>query len=106
MKARALKHQQYFRIKVEGTTRIMRGNRVKLWLMGNVKWFRVIHIRNGNSKKRFLEMGHTRLLQRERNIMFPLLGTEQAETTIIASSPNAILITYSAEVRGLRAPSL
>lgn len=47
------------------------------------------------------------LLQGERSISrFPSLRTEQAETTIIAWSPNDVLVKHSAEVRCLRAPSL
>lgn len=62
MKAMAPKHRQYLRKKAEGTMRrITRGNKAKLWLMGNIKWYRVIHIRNGDRKKQFLEIGHTRL---------------------------------------------
>lgn len=37
---------------------------------------------------------------------FPLLGTEQAETTIIAWSPNAALITHLTEMRVFRVPTL
>lgn len=31
--------------------RIMRGNKAKLWLMGNNKCYRVIHVRNGDRNK-------------------------------------------------------
>lgn len=38
MKAMAPKHRQYLRKKAEGTMRrITRGNKAKLWLMGNIK---------------------------------------------------------------------
>lgn len=52
------------------------------------------------------------MISRDRTIRvsdcfrFPLLGTEQAETTIIAWSPDAALITHLAEMRGFRVPSL
>lgn len=52
MKARAPENQQHLRIKGEGKMRrIIRENKVKLWLIGNTEWNRVIHIRNGDRKK-------------------------------------------------------
>ena len=77
----------------------MRENKVKLWSVGNIKWYRVTHIQDGERNSGGGTHETQRLLQKERSISrFPLLGTEGTETATRACSPNAVLVTHPAEV--------